>query len=418
VRSHPTALRGPLRQAVLLAVLSSALLSGTSHGQDKPAAPPPLLAGSLYFDPWQLEKEFVISPLALQQWLDLGLTPGAKLDAARREALKPGIGEFLGKRCPVTIEGTPVEFTLDRMHFIEPVSTEFVLIEPEAVVAVEEIRISAVYAAPNTDLTSRLQVIWDLFPEGQASVPVAAADVVGTRLFRLAPVAPSFTIMGRYELGAGEAPKAPPAPERVTLQLPWLSIVLILCAVVVGIRIVRSEKPGVVAVVVLLALAGGAAAARKFATLPIPHPFSRNDAIDAEQTSAILDGLLRGVYHAFDYHDKSEQYDVLAKVVAGEALTEIYLEVQRTLESRARDGARVRVNGLTVEESTPAPLKDRRGFETEGSWQVRGRVGHWGHFHDRTNRYRATIVVEPVEQTWKITGLHLHARDREPAPTP
>ena len=88
------------------------------------------------------------------------------------------------------------------------------------------------------------------------------------------------------------------------------------------------------------------------------------------------------------------------------------------LESRQRDGARVRVNNLRVERSRPGPLDDRLGFEAECSWEVSGRVGHWGHFHDRTNLYRATFVVEPIEDTWKITGLTLHSRDRDTDSSP
>ena len=387
-------------------------------------APPPVplgpVSGSLYLDAWQLEKEFVVSPLALQQWLDLGLAAEDTLSSAQRKALKPKIGEFLATKCPVTRDGEPIQFTLDRLHFIEPNDQEFVLIEPDAEVAVAEVRISAVFAAPNTNLDAPVQLLWNLFPRGSSSVPVTIADSAGTRLFKANKIAPAITVRGRYSLDARESPEAPPAPRQATIGIPWLTIVLILCAVPVILRIVRSKRRSPVAVLLLVLLAGGAALASKFATFPLSNPFSKSDQIDEAQTAEVLDSLLRGVYHSFDYRDQSEQYDVLAEVVAGEALTEIYLEVRRTLESRERDGSRVRVNDLTIEKVTPKPLAGRRGFEAECSWEVQGRVGHWGHFHDRKNLYRATFTVEPLAESWKITALTLHARDREddPAPNP
>ncbi len=359
-----------------------------------------------------------MSPLTLQQWVDLGLTAGSRLDEAARDALKPGIGEFLATRCPITIKGEPVEFTLDRIHFIEPNQDEFIRIEPGAIVSPADVRVSVVFAAPNPDLTSPLRIIWDLFPDGQPAVPLRTADVAGTRSTNLASFAPSITVRGRYKLDARETPRAPPVARQVTWKIPWLSILLILIALPVCVRLVRSERTRAVAVVMVLALAGGAAATRKIATFQIPSPFSRDENVDPEQSAVILDGLLRGVYHAFNYRTEGEQYDALARVVDGEALTDIYLEVQRTLESRQRDGARVRVNDLEVKESNPASLPHRRGFEAECSWQVKGRVGHWGHFHDRLNLYRATFVVEPRDEFWKITAFSLHDRDREVNPNP
>lgn len=380
--------------------------------------PLPEISGAIYLDTWQIEKEFVISPLALQEWvdLDLGITPDSRLTPAQRADLKPRIGQFLERACPVLIDGDEVDFTLDRVHFIEPNDLEFVLIDEDAEVAVKDIRISAVFARPNTAPDQPIHLLWTLFPEGVTEVPVTVADAGGSRIFRVRPNTPTVGFFGRYLLGAREAPKAPPPPVRATMELPWLTILLILAAIPVVIRAARKDKTRTVSLLVLVLLAGGAAAARKAATIPIPHPFKKADNIEAEQTARILDALLRGVYHAFNFPEEEKQYDVLAEVVWGPTLTEIFLEVQRTLESRERDGSRVRVSDLSVTEAAPEPLDGRRGFRAACTWEVSGRVGHWGHFHDRTNRYGAIFVVEPVEESWKITGLTMQARERDPAP--
>jgi hypothetical protein len=52
------------------------------------------------------------------------------------------------------------------------------------------------------------------------------------------------------------------------------------------------------------------------------------------------------------------------------------------------------------------------GFAARGTWNVSGSVGHWGHVHQRTNRYEARFVVRPVDGTWRITELELLQEER------
>ena len=412
--SPPTLSCTGFRAAVALSLLFSPFLKA----QNDPATPPPAtISGSLYLDAWQLEKEFVVSPLALQEWLDLGLTADSILTPEQREAIKPTISKFLAKKCPVTRMDEPIEFTLDRVHFIEPNAKEFALIDPKAVVSVNDLRISVVFAAPNTDLSHAIDLFWDLIPAQAPYITINVADAVETRFFNLSKFAPSLNVRGRYPLGAREPPKAPPTPDLSTIKIPWLSIALILCTIPVIIRLLKTGRPNLALIGIPLTLAGAAAAVKDHVSFEFT-PAGRGHALDEAHASEIIDPLLRGVYHAFDYRDQSEQYDVLSKAVGGDALESIFLEIQRNLESRERDGSRVRVQDLMIESSSPTPSKSSRGFLAECAWKVSGRVGHWGHFHDRTNHYQATFEIEPLEETWKITGLTLHARERAPAPTP
>ena len=403
----------PLRAVLTLAI---PFVSGLP-AQETPS-PPAELAGALYLDAWQIEKEFIVSPLALQQWLDLGITTDSRLSPEEREALKPRIGNFLAQKCPVTIQDEPIEFTLDRIHFIEPRATEFSLIDPKATVSPRDIRISVVYAAPNMDPRQALQVFWNLLPENAPFVTVKVADAGGTRSFNLTKFNPALNIRGRYRSAGRNAP--PPPPDLPTLDakivnLPWLTVLIGLVLVPLVIRFLRSQRKNPVLAVLLILLAVTAA---RLSHVRVKIGKASGTELSETQSSRILDPLLRGVYHSFHYRKPGEQYDALSKVVGRAALTRIFLEVQRTLESRARDGSRVRVSDLRIEDSQPSPLPDRPGFTATCNWEVSGRVGHWGHFHDRTNLYRATFVVEPLEDRWKITQLNLHEREREPEPVP
>ena len=150
-------------------------------------------------------------------------------------------------------------------------------------------------------------------------------------------------------------------------------------------------------------------------TISIKFPLKDTwNAVSDTDAMEILDPLLRRIYHSFNYTNPEQQYEELSLAASGGALTPIFLELQRTLRSRERDGSRVRVNTINISACTVSDLKERSGFEALCEWQASGRVGHWGHFHDRTNSYNATFIIEPSSGTWKITRLDLHGRERNP----
>ena len=49
---------------------------------------------------------------------------------------------------------------------------------------------------------------------------------------------------------------------------------------------------------------------------------------------------------------------------------------------------------------------------TSPLWVAVGTVTHWGHTHDRVNRYHATMTITPVDGVWKLVGLELVNEER------
>jgi len=41
-------------------------------------------------------------------------------------------------------------------------------------------------------------------------------------------------------------------------------------------------------------------------------------------------------------------------------------------------------------------------------------VGHWGHVHQRVNRYDADLTVEVIDGAWRITELDVLQEERLP----
>jgi hypothetical protein len=146
--------------------------------------------------------------------------------------------------------------------------------------------------------------------------------------------------------------------------------------------------------------------------LGFDNPFAKYQKISDEDTDAILLGLLKNIYHAFDYRKENETYDVLAKSAQGDLLTQIYLEARRSLELKNQGGAKVKIKEVTIVTNEMENLKDEIGFKTRCTWNASGTVGHWGHIHTRKNKYEALVTVKAIDGTWKITGLEMLNEER------
>ena len=226
------------------AVIAAGEIQRTAEAADLATSNPAPVAGAIYLDAWQIEKEFLLTPLALQQWLDLGIRPKSTLSPKMRISLKPVIGQFLATRCPVLIREEPLPFTLDRIHFIQPDATEFTPIPDNQPVAAEDVWISVVFSAPQSDHRQALQLLWDLIPEDSSSVTVKVADPEGTRSFDLTRLNPALNVRGRFRPDARTPPPSAPSLSKdppKTILVPWLSVLLLLGSILGGLYSLRKR---------------------------------------------------------------------------------------------------------------------------------------------------------------------------------
>ena len=131
-----------------------------------------------------------------------------------------------------------------------------------------------------------------------------------------------------------------------------------------------------------------------------------------ERATLIIDDLLHNIYRAFDYRKESDVYDVLDRSVTGDLLTDIYLETKRSLVLANQGGAQAKVKGVALEEVSLRPGDGDNRFSAEATWVVNGSVGHWGHVHQRNNRYHAILDIAVVGQQWKLEELTVLQQDR------
>jgi hypothetical protein len=247
---------------------------------------------------------------------------------------------------------------------------------------------------------------WDLFNDKIQLIPAASVDQAGALPVYLEPdyaVLEWQNFLKNPILPTLEVIVAPPSTvARVMLYLRWLLLVATLVVLVRLLYALRRDGP------VRGAFYGLAGAALVSAAA---FYLGQQAVVSDERGQVIVGGLLHNVYRAFDFRDESKIYDVLQQSVEGDLLTQIYLETRRGLELASQGGARAKVKSIELTELTTRPSDDA-GFVANATWTVAGAVGHWGHLHQRANRYKADMRVQPVNGNWKLTGLEILEEER------
>ncbi|MCB1232212.1 MAG: hypothetical protein KDN19_18240 [Verrucomicrobiae bacterium] len=362
--------------------------------------------GYLSVEPFELRKEFVMRFDTIAE--RIGASDIATVDASNREELEQKIGDWLDGKCPVTVDGSPVSMERDRVHFVRTDPEKGLVVEDRESVPASEALVGAVFATALEGPPDEVRVTWEIFP-ADGSEAVVEAGARGQRAARkLTPENPELVWKGEMGLAVPELVRLPPAPQakRVILGGWWtIGALLVVALAILGFAFTRRgwRCVGALAVSAVVAVV---AIGQVFPLLtrPIQMP--------AEEADEICYALLRNIYHAFDYRRESDIYDVLAKSADGDLLTQIYLEVQRSLQVESQGGARVRVTDLDLRECelSGAPTKD--AFFVNCEWVAVGTVTHWGHTHDRVNRYKAKMTIGPRDGEWRLIGLELVNEER------
>ena len=359
----------------------------------------------LYVEAHEVRKEIVVRPKDLQQWTDLGLSSGDSIRVEDQEEVKRRIVEFLAGRNHVSIDGRPVEGQLDRVHFIYRTLRTTGVIDPPRDLRLTEALLGVIVYYPVDSLPEVVTMEWDLFGEGIRAVPSAATDEAGPLPYILTPDDRVLTWQNVLTNPTRQAMITElQAPARVRWPFLLLTAAGAGLLVWLGLRFrhgaprPRLPVAAVGLVALVLVVAGSFLALRR--------PVGSSDA------APILERLLANMYRAFDYRAEERIYDTLARSASGDLLTDVYLEMRRSLELANQGGARAKVQDVVVHQADLVPLDDGPGFATRAVWDVSGSVGHWGHTHIRTNQYEARFDIRIIDGTWKITAMDVLQEER------
>jgi hypothetical protein len=365
------------------------------------------MSGFLYVDAFEVRKEIIARPKDLQRWLDLGLEGSSTIPVEAQPELLRKVAEFLRKRHPVKIDGKAVAPELARINFLRRTLRNSTVYDPPEELALESAMLGAIFVYPTDGLPKQVTMVWDLFDERVDRVPVSAVDQAGPfpgvltirdpvltwTNFLKKPVLPEMkvTMLPPGRLAATALTARWPLVAGTAAALAWLGIVSL-----------RRRR---------VSLAPLAAAVFLSAASVVSFPLGRPAELRSEEARQLMGGLLHNVYHAFHFRREAEVYDVLEKSLDGDLLTGVYLDTRNSLELRSQGGARVRVREVELSD-LEGLAAENEGFSATVTWRVSGSVGHWGHVHTRSNRYRATLRVEPRDGAWKLTKIDKELEER------
>ena len=305
---------------------------------------------------------------------------------------------------------------LDRVDFIQRTLRATGIVDPDKDIDVRTALIGAIFVYPVAGLPNEVSLEWKIFDKRMANVPGVASDEAGGMPSTMEPSDPR--LVWRNFLLNPTLPKlldVRPPQTASAWRVPWVALLCLAGAALVwrrGAAQEQSTSPPRTAPQMSAALLLGIGVAFCYG---LPQwsllPLGRTAAISESDASDITYALLHNVYRAFDYRDESAIYDCLSESASGDLLAELYLEVRRSLVVANQGGARVKVKHIEWE-SCVAAADNHDAFDASCQWTVTGAVGHWGHVHQRTNRYRGKFRVRSDAGHWKLASLDLHSEER------
>lgn len=398
-------------------LLASACCLPSRAAPERPSA-----RAYLYLEPESARFECLV-PLPEMMRL-LGQPPGTSLTAEAQQSLRDAAARKAAGWLRLLVDGSasPVGATF-RATVVKGVPGRTELLSPGESVSAGEAMLGLVWEYDLAAVPEKLTFTWTEF---NGTLPsLAVSIIIGSRSedHELSGGAPSFEWINGGRL-ASHSPLAavPPLPPVETIRLPLGSILWAVFGMIFLIRQLRPGRrvPGRL-MITLMSILLGAAVLWPVASWHIKTPWSAVVPVSSDQAERILTPLLRNVYRAFDGRQEREIYDVLERSIEGDLLERIYLQTVNALTLDALDSTRARVTDLDVRVDSVRMASGRRGFVADAQWTALGTVGHWGHLHQRINRYIAKVTVAAVPvgngktgeaSAWKIVGLEVEQETR------
>jgi hypothetical protein len=375
------------------------------------------LMSFLYVEPYEVRHEILTRVKDLAQWMDLGLRGDRYIELDELEPLRQRIGDFLLHKNPVKVDGKPVKPILDRTNYVKLGLTGVRILEVPERLEIDSAVVGVILTYITGGMPQQVTVDWQLFTDQIQRVPATATDPAGPLPTFLTPEDHVHTwtnYLKHYELPTVQ--QAEVAGSLGELRLPALSLVCL--AGFIGaagwtLSSRRRAKPLRLPLAVGALCLASAAAAYPFAQIAVSRPALMAGELNDERAAALLQALLKNVYRAFDFREEEDVYDKLALTVSGDLLTDIYLQNRRSLAIQQAGGAQAKVKEVTVESAHAERVPgDGLTYALHGTWTALGTVGHWGHVHQRKNRYEAVVTVAAKDGVWKVVGLEMRDEHR------
>ena len=377
----------------------------------------------VYIEPNEIRHEILIPLATLKTILPVKSRDASFIEIDEQPSIRTLIQDWLRNENPVTINGSRVIPEFSRIDFYGLDLRDFAAQASEQKVSLASGRVGIIlrYQTPD-DAVRDATVIWEKYYSTMnkiQSVVISYPDRIDRFEFSKHNKAIDNVLKWACDPNALPQPiKSVPATiaPRPELLIPVGSLICLAIAFF-SLRIPRpSVRLLVSGAAIILAIAGWRAVG-----VAIDHPWRLPTELSETQATEIFKKLHQGVYRSLDFGSEDRVYDVLATSVDGNLLEKLYLQLHQSLEMREQSGAVARIQAINYDGGKQMPRSSTTvlwpGFEYSSTWTVAGTVEHWGHIHERQNRFEAVFTIEPRDDNWKITRMDIASQEQVAAKT-
>jgi len=376
----------------------------------------------LYLDAYDARFECLVP--APQMTEILGKPPFSALTShTQQDLLHSAAAASLGW-LQVKLDGAPAKLSPPTLSIVKGVPGRTERPSPDELLVASQVMVGFSWELDLQNVPKTIEITWRGFGAAWPALPVTVVVGSQSESFNLDANSPSHVWhnQGRLSLRSPLA-EVPLQPRPSHIKLPVASILWVVAGILfLSLRHISGGRVPGRAFMTWMTLIAGAVVLWPVLNVSINLP--QNESVPPDQAEKILRALLRNTYRAFDQRSESAIYDVLERSIAGDLLQRVYLQTIQALTLDEQDKTRVRVTDLSVEVTGTQPRKGGGGFVADVRWTALGTVGHWGHEHQRLNRYIAKVTVAPVPEktspkakdsgrdAWKMVDLEVQEEKR------
>ncbi len=355
----------------------------------------------LAMEPRVVRHEIILRLKDYETWADLDFGDADRLTTDDVASIKSGVSDFFAIRNPLAVDGKPMKPETVQVSRIE-VGAEGLRVLPDEAEAIRKtMLLGVVLSYPVATLPNRVDLAWELFPDGLDIIPITISDPAGavpSQIYATDPV-----VSWNNHLKTWTNPKTGPVVVKVAgvAQVHSLAFGLgFLCLICAYFSLQRTNGQRLI----LLGLTGAFGAAA-IVTYSLNNPPTAPEP-DEIATRQIVEGLVTNI--GTTMLETRDDSSVAAMEPFVEAINrdKVQAEMRRGLSVTLPSGAMARVEAisdLNVESFTPG--EERNQHQALASWTARVSGGHWGHLHRQAVSYRGLLDVSRHGDHWMLDDL-------------
>ena len=379
----------------------------------------------IYITDREVRHEVLIPLATLAALIDIDRKDQSFLEVDEQAGAAEKVKAFFGAGNPVTIDGIEVKPVFDRVDFYGLDLSDFAVRPEKRKVSMASGRVGVIMSYSAKSRPTEVSVEWNLLSNTIRevdSVVIAYQKVDKTKFSK-------FLSENVYRWTAPDRPPLPAITElsgtidwqkyKPTLTVSWATIGLWAVAaslLMCGLFFAKS-----VWLYLALACAGliGSYFVSDIAVATYDHPWRqpKQFQISDEEAADVFGRLHANIFRAFDYVDESDVYQALAKSVDGDLLRDLYLQVNSSLRDQEQGGSVAVIEKVELVDGNLLPVSEARqqsaiSFGYKANWTLAGTIEHWGHIHERENKYDANFKIQLKDDAWKITEMQVNNEEQ------